>query len=171
AFIALLHDIGKMLKEKDVKLKNTPHYEIAFEFLKRKNCTVLTYIAIRFQEEAYDGSGVYKLAKEKQIDFTKILSICDFYENLLRTSNLMPYECFEKTQALVNTKFDPEVFKAFRDAIFIYPIGLPVQLNNKAEGIIIRQNISYPLRPVVKAADKYYNLMENLSLFIEKVAI
>jgi HD-GYP domain-containing protein (c-di-GMP phosphodiesterase class II) len=83
----------------------------------------------------------------------------------------MPYECFEKTQSLVNTYFDPEVFQAFQDAIYIYPIGLPVCLNNNAEGIIIRQNQSYPLRPVVKSADKYYNLMENLSLFIEKIAI
>lgn len=171
AFIALLHDIGKLLKNKDTKLKNVPHYEVAFEFLKRKNCTVLSYMSIRFQEEKYDGTGVYKVEKEKQLDLAKVLSICDFYENQLRMSNLMPYECYETTQAQVNYRFDPVIFQAFRDAIYIYPVGLPVRLNNKAEGVIIRQNNSYPLRPVVKTADRYYNLMENLSLFIEKVAI
>jgi putative nucleotidyltransferase with HDIG domain len=171
AFISLLHDIGKIIKKGDAKLKEVPHYEVAFEFLKRKNCSVLSYMSIRFQEEAYDGKGVYKVDGEKQIDLAKVLSICDYYETLLRTTNLMPYECFEKTQAFVNTKFDPEVFKAFRDSIYIYPIGLPIQLNNKAHGIIIRQNESYPLRPIVKTEDKYYNLMENLSLFIERVAI
>lgn len=171
AFIALLHDIGKVIKRKDAKLKDVPHYEVAFEFLKRKNCTVLTYMSIRFQEEAFNGSGVYKMSNEKQIDFAKVLSICDYYETILRTSNLMPYECFENTQALVNVKFDPVVFEAFRDSLYIYPIGLPVQLNNKVEGIIIRQNESYPLRPVIKTIDNYYNLMENLSLFIQKVAI
>jgi len=171
AFISLLHDIGKFIKEKDLKQKNVPHYDVAFEFLKRKNCSVLSYMSIRFQEEAYDGSGAYKVEGNKQIDLAKILSICDFYETLQRTSNLMPYECFEETQALVNIKFDPEVFKAFRDSLYIYPIGLPIQLSNKVEGVIIRQNASYPLRPVVKTEDQCYNLMENLSLFIEKVAI
>jgi putative nucleotidyltransferase with HDIG domain len=171
AFISLLHDIGKILKKEDTKLKDVPHYEVAFEFLKRKNCSVLSYMSIRFQEEAFDGKGVYRVDGEKQIDLAKILSICDYYETLLRSTSLMAYECFEKTQALVNTKFDPEVFNAFRDSIYIYPIGLPIQLNNKVHGIIIRQNASYPLRPVVKTEDMYYNLMENLSLFIEKVAI
>jgi HD-GYP domain-containing protein (c-di-GMP phosphodiesterase class II) len=83
----------------------------------------------------------------------------------------MPYECYEKTQSLVNTRFDPAVFQAFRDALYIYPIGLPVRLSNKEEGVIVKQNQSYPLRPVIKAANHYYNLMENLNLFIEKVAI
>lgn len=171
AFISLLHDIGKLLKNKDPKLKNVPHYEVAFEFLKRKNCTVLSYMSIRFQEEAYDGTGAYKVDKEKQLDLSKVLSICDYYETQLRESGRMPYECYEATQAQVNYRFDPTIFKAFRDAIYIYPVGLPVRLNNKAEGVIIRQNNSYPLRPIVKTADHYYNLMENLSLFIEKVAI
>lgn len=170
-FIAMLHDIGKLLKAKDAKLKEIPHYEAAFEFLKRKNCTVLSYMAIRFQEENFDGSGAYKITNDKQIDYAKILCICDYYETLLRTTSLMPYECFEKTQALVNMRFDPEVFKAFRNSIYIYPIGLPVQLNNSIEGIIVSQNESYPLRPVIKTIDKCYNLMENLSLFIQKIAI
>ncbi len=171
AFISLLHDIGKILKLKDIKYKNVPHYEIAYSFLKRKNCSVLTYMSIRFQDETHNGKGPYRIDGDKLLDVVKILSICDYYENLLRTTNLMPHECFEETQALVNIKFDPDVFKAFRDAIYIYPIGLPICLNNKSEGIIIQQNESYPLRPIVKVVDKYYNLMENLSLFIEKVAI
>lgn len=171
AFVALLHDIGKLLKNKDPKLKDIPHYEVAFEFMKRKNCSVLSYMAVRFQEESYDGKGVYKIENEKQIDLSKVLSICDFYETQLRTTNLMPYECYEKTQSIVNVKFDPVVFQAFRDAIYIYPVGLPVFLNNKTVGVIYRQNHSYPLRPIVKTADNYYNLMENLSLFIERVAI
>lgn len=171
AFIALLHDIGKIIQKKDKKLQDLPHSEVAYEFLKDKNCSVLSYMSIRFQDEAYDEKGPNKISREKQIIFSKVLSICDFYETLLRTTNYMPYECFEKTQAFVNTRFDPEVFKAFRESLYIYPLGLPVQLNNKEEGIVIRQNKSFPLRPVVKSKDKLFNLMENLSLFIEKVAI
>jgi putative nucleotidyltransferase with HDIG domain len=171
AFIALLHDIGKIIKSRDPKLKDIPHYELSYEFLKRKNSTVLTYMSIRFQEEPFNGKGNYKVDGEKQIEYAKILSICDYYENLMRTTNLMPYECFEKTQALVNTRFDPEVFNAFQKSIYIYPVGLPVRLNNKSDGIVIRQNAEFPFRPIVKTVDNCYNLMENLSLFIEKIAI
>lgn len=171
AMIALLHDIGKIIKSKNAKLMEVPHYEAAFEFLKNKNCSVLTYMSIRFQEEAFNGKGPYKVNNDKQIDYAKILSICDFYDTQMRNTSLLPHECFEETQALVNIKFDPDVFNAFRNSIYIYPIGLPVRLNNKAEGIIIRQNESYPLRPIIKTDDSCYDLMENLSLFIEKVAI
>jgi HD-GYP domain-containing protein (c-di-GMP phosphodiesterase class II) len=166
-----MHDIGKLLKKKDIKLKDVPHNEIAYEFMKRKNCSVLSYMAAKYQNESFNVTGIYKLDNEKQIDIAKILGICDFYETLLRTTNLLPYECFEKTQSLVNIKFDPSVFEAFRDSIYIYPVGLPVILNNKAIGVIVKQNQSYPLRPIIKSNDNYYNLMENLSLFIEKTAI
>lgn len=168
---ALLHDIGKIIKEKDSKLKDIPHEEIGYEFLKRKYCSVLVYMAVKFQSERYDGNGLYKIEKEKQNELVKILSICDYYETLLRTTNLLPHECFEKVQSLVNIQFDPEVFEAFRKSLYIYPIGLPVKLNNGVEGIVFMQNKSYPLRPIIKTSKMQYNLLENLSLFIEEVAI
>lgn len=171
AFIALMHDIGKVLQNKNSRLMSIPHYEVAFEFMKRKNCSVLSYMAVKYQREAYDGSGVYKIEQEKQIDLVKVLAICNDYETRLRSSNIMPYECFEETQALVNKKFDPLIFHSFLDALYVYPVGLPVLLNTKEEGIVIVQNHSFPLRPIVKTNNNYYNLMENLSLFIEKVII
>lgn len=171
AFVAFMHDIGRLFKKKDVNLKNVPHNEISYEFMKRKNCSVLSYMSVKYQNESFNGNGIYKIENQKQIDIAKILGICDFYETLLRTTNLLPYECFEKTQSLVNIKFDPMVFEAFRDSIYIYPVGLPVLLNNKEIGVIVKQNQSYPLRPVIKSNEKYYNLMETLALFIEKTAI
>lgn len=139
--------------------------------MKRKNCSVLSYISVKYQEEAYDGSGVYKMGFDKQLNFTKILAICDYYETRLRSASRMAYECFEETQALVNTKFDPNIFQSFLESIYIYPVGLPIRLNTKEEGVVIMQNQFFPLRPIVKTKDNYYNLMENLSLFIEAVII
>lgn len=127
--IALMHDIGKIIHKKEGNKNRLPHYESACEFLKRKNCTVLTYMSIRFQNEAFDGRGLYRITEDKQIIFAKILSICDYYETLLRSTNLMPYECFEKTQSQVYKKFDPRIFEVFRDSIYIYPVGLPVLFN------------------------------------------
>jgi HD-GYP domain-containing protein (c-di-GMP phosphodiesterase class II) len=120
AFIALMHDIGKLLVKKELTFIRLPHYELAYEFLKSKNCTALALMSIRFQEEAFDGSGLYKITGDKQIIYAKILNICNYYETLLRTTKLTPYECFEKVQELVNTRFDPKIFKIFRDAFFLY---------------------------------------------------
>lgn len=168
---ALLHDIGKYLKNKDDELKNMKHEEIGFEFLKRKHASVILYMAVKFQSENYDGTGLYKIEEKNQNEIVKILTICDFYETLLRTTNLLPHESFERVQSLVNTKFDPEIFEVFRKSLYIYPIGLPVKLNGGEEGVIYMQNKSYPLRPVIKTKNMQYNLMEHLSLFIEQVII
>lgn len=168
---ALLHDIGKYLNQRDSSLNDIPHEEIGFEFLKRKHSSVLVYTTVKFQSETIDGKGPYRIEKDKQHDLVKILSICNYYEELMRTTDLLPHECFEKVQALVNTKFDPEIFEAFRKSVYVYPVGLPVRLSNKEEGIVIKQNKSYPLRPVVKVDRVYYNLMEHLSLFIKEVTI
>ncbi|QUH22142.1 HD-GYP domain-containing protein [Alkaliphilus sp. B6464] len=171
AIASLMHDIGKILKQKNEKLKKELYEEIGFEFLKRKQTSALVYMTVKFQSEFFDGNGLFKMEGKKQNELIKILSICDYYENLLRTTELMPHECFEKVQSLVNTRFDPEIFDAFRKSLYIYPMGLPVRLNNGVEGVVYIQNKSYPLRPIIKTKNMYYNLLENLSLFIEQVTL
>lgn len=165
---ALLHDIGKFIK---TNRKNLGHEQIGFEFLKSKSTSVLLYTTVRYHHETIDGNGPQKQPKEHQHDLVKILSLTNYYENLIREGHLMPHECFENVQALVNTKYDSEVFDAFRQSIYVYPIGLPVKLSNQESGIIVRQNSKYPLRPFVRTENMEYNLLEHLSLFIEEVEL
>ncbi|WP_069649826.1 HD-GYP domain-containing protein [Caloranaerobacter ferrireducens] len=165
---ALLHDIGKIIKNNKNNLR---HEQIGFEFLKSKFTSVLLYTTVRYHHETIDGNGPQKQPKARQHDLVKILSLANHYENLIRKEHLMPHECFEKVQALVNVKYDNEVFEAFRKSIHIYPVGLPVKLNNQELGIVIRQNNGFPLRPFVRTEKMEYNLLEHLSLFIEKVEL
>ncbi|EOD00788.1 HD-GYP domain-containing protein [Caldisalinibacter kiritimatiensis] len=166
---ALLHEVGKLIQKSDKRLEEIPYEELGYRYLKQKHSSVLVYTTVRFQNETIDGKGTLKIPESNQNELVKILSICNYYESLLRTTHLLPHQCFEKVQALVNTKFDTKVFEAFRKSIYIYPIGLPVKLNNGEEGIVFKQNELYPLRPIVKANGQEYNLLENLSLFIEEV--
>ncbi|WP_176461913.1 HD-GYP domain-containing protein [Anaeromicrobium sediminis] len=165
---ALLHDIGKILKSNDNSMS---HGQMAYNFLRHKTDSVILCNAIRFHHETLDESGPEKLSPNHQGDLIKILSLCNYYENLLNDKNLVQYECFEKIQALANTKFDGKVFEAFKKSIHIYPIGLPVKLNTGEEGIVARQNNSFPLRPIVRTDKAEYNLINNLSLFISEVGL
>lgn len=163
---ALIHDIGKLFDNEDAN-----HCQAGYEFLKNKINTVTLYSTIRYHHETLDGQGPFKISGENQNEYIKIISLCNYYDKLLNEEGLLPTECFEKIQVLVNTKFDNSVFEAFRKAIFIYPIGLPVKLNNGEEGIIIRQNNNFPLRPFVRTEKNEYNLMEHLSIFIQEILL
>jgi HD-GYP domain-containing protein (c-di-GMP phosphodiesterase class II) len=165
---SLLHDIGKIIKNKET---NIGHEQLGYDFLKTKTSSVFVYNLVRFHHETIDGEGPHRLSIQNQNDLIKILSLCNFYENMLSQKSLAPNTCFENIQALVNIKFDQQIYEAFRKSIYVYPTGLPVKLNNGEEGIVVRQNKELPLRPIVRNSKSEYNLLEHLSLFIESVML
>lgn len=165
---SLLHDIGKIMKNSGT---NVGHAQLGYNFLKTKTHSVFVYNLVRFHHETIDGQGPQKLAMQNQNELIKILSLCNFYENMLSQKSLTPNTCFESIQALVNIKFDQQIYEAFRKSIYVYPTGLPVKLNNGEDGIVIRQNKELPSRPIVRSSKSEYNLLEHLSLFIESVAL
>lgn len=165
---SLLHDIGKII---DSKKYDTTHTQSGYDFLKMKTNSVFIYNVIRFHHETIDGEGPHKLKEKNQNELIKIISLCNFYESMISQKGLIPNACFENIQALVNIKFDQKIFDAFRESIYIYPTGLPVKLNNGQNGIVVRQNKKFPLRPFVKCIENEYNLIEHLSLFIDKILI
>lgn len=164
---ALLHDIGKILPDK----YGERHEQKAYAFLKGITNSVLLNNAIRFHHETIDGKGPEKLESKYQNELVRILSLCNYYENLLTQKRLLPSECFENIQALTNFKFDYKAFDAFNKSIFVYPTGVMVKLSNGIEGLVVEQNINIPSRPVVKAGNKKYNLLEHLSLFVEAIIL
>ncbi|AOT72905.1 HD-GYP domain-containing protein [Geosporobacter ferrireducens] len=164
---ALFHDIGKLIKNDS----NEGHEQKGYTFLKNKANSPMLYSLVRFHHETIDGGGPQKLRNEHQTDLIKILSLCDYYESLVSIDGLVPSECYENIQALVNIKFDHQVYEAFRKSVYLYPVGLPIKLNNGEEGVVIRQNTAFPLRPFVRTDYKEYNLIEHLSLFIDKVIL
>ncbi len=161
---ALLHDIGYALSDgKDHTIKG-------IEIL-RKHSTikVTSYIVALQHHERVDGLGYPNKQQGKEIyEFSKIVAICNEYDNLIFKEGLQPYEALEEIVAKASTYLDENMVKVFQQCIYIYPVGMEVKLSNGESGIIFQQNENMPTRPIVKTKNRYYNLLEELTLFIEK---
>lgn len=166
---AVLHDIGKLFTH------TSKHVKLTYDLLKKSvTFSPLTYVAISQLYEAMDGSGPLGLTGEKISEFAKILSICNEYVKLTYSDlALLPHQAVEKLGAKAISKFDKAMYKSFIESIYCYPNGLPVILNNGVAGIVAMQNRHVTMRPVIFVKDekgyRFINLMESLTLFVEKV--
>lgn len=169
---ALLHDIGKLLTKSPKE-----HTEVGYRFLKeQREISPTSYICAYSHHEHVDGTGYPRQLKGNQIyEFAKIVSICDRYDHLIMDKKMLPHEAFEKIMSEVGTKFDNDIYKSFTTAVYCYPTGLLVQLNNDQKGIVIQQNKNFPQRPIVKVIntpkENYINLLEHLNVFVKKVIV
>lgn len=168
---ALLHDIGKLITEDSTSVKT------GYELVKSNISFGPTiYMPIYQQNEREDGSGPLKLKGEAIFEPTKILTICnEFIDITSSNEGILPHEAVEKITAAATTKFDSNIYRDFIKSIYCYPNGLPVRLNNGASGVVIAQNKGSTTRPIIAAKENgvytLYDLMKNLTLFIEKVIL
>jgi HD-GYP domain len=193
----LVHDLGKVLLDKDIVFKPdslTPeefehvkaHTSLGYEALKKcTSITELSRIISLFHHERMDGSGYPRGVKAKNLhEFARIVAIADVYDALTAD------RCYRKkwtNDKAVNyligcsqSKFDVELVSLFIKQIAIYPNGSMVRLSDDTIGIIKEQNRQMPLRPIVRViADKNGNdipiyeidLMEKLSITIKESEI
>ncbi len=165
---ALFHDIGKLMEDDK---RHAGHEQKAFELLKDYGSSVLLYTAVRYHHETLDGTGPYRLPAEKQTDIVRILSICNYFERLFSVHGMLPHQCFEEINSLVDEKFDRYAFEALAKSVWFYPVGLPVRLNNDEMAVVVGQNDLFPFRPIVQTENARYNLMKDLSLNIAQVLL
>lgn len=167
---AILHDIGKLFTSE--KKHVIEGYNLA-----KKNTyfSPTSYMCIRSHHETENGTGYPdKLTGDKIYEFTKIVSICNEYMNMLSSESVvLPHEAIETITAMGQQKFSNDIYKDFITSIYCYPNGLTVKLSNGSEAIVVNQNKDMPTRPVV--AVKFNNelrcidLVKMLTLFIDKV--
>lgn len=169
---ALLHDVGKLFTQGE------EHAEEGYKFIKNSgSITATSYMCILQHHEKQDGSGYpSKIPGNKISELASIVSICNEYSNLLQQSEFaLPSMAIEYITSQVGRSFSEETFKVFRSAIYCYPNGLHVQLNNGIQGTVILQNSNFPARPVIGTKENgkaiMYNLIEDLTLFVEKVIL
>lgn len=143
---ALLHDIGKVFEAGE------NHTKIGYEFIKKNSKIPTTaYVCLLQHHEYEDGSGGPQgLTSDKIYELSKIVGICDAYVNLLHNeSSPLPNDVIEIMTAKAVTKYDHEIYRGFTKAIYCYPNGLEVRLNNGKVGIVVKQNKDLPTRPIV----------------------
>ncbi len=188
----ILHDMGKVLLDKDILFKEadlTPdefeyikqHTTLGYEALKKCNqLTELSKIISLHHHERMDGSGYpFGIPAGQLHEFSRIVAIADVYDAI--TSD----RCYRKKWSAIkavnyliecsDTKFDTDLVAVFIQQIAVYPNGSLVRLSNQRMGIVKDQNKSMPLRPIVRViSDEFGNdieryeidLMEHLSITI-----
>lgn len=171
AFGTLLHDVGKTALNSTILFKPSKLTEEEFEYIKTH--TTLGYDILfkdkRIPEsskqiclshhERVDGSGYPNGLRDNAIpEFAKIVSIVDVYEAL--TVNRCYHRAVPPQRALdilteeASSKLDPYISSVFLQNVAVYPNGTTVLLSDGQYGIVKQQNLSFPLRPVVRVLKK-----------------
>ncbi len=194
---ALLHDIGKIKIMNDKKLltefktkeeldtySTLMHPKVGYDFLGEQYVwSAPVKVVALMHHERSDGSGYPLKLKGDEINkIAKIVSICDVFDNLISGRNgsesKTVNEVIEYLVGMSNTYFDAEMVRKFTMNIAAFPTGSGVILSSNEKGLVVKQNNSIPIRPVVKVIyDKTGNLLlepyeidllKELTLFITK---
>lgn len=158
----LLHDIGKIampieLLRNYVTLKNEDlvnyqkHPLIGYNLLKdNKNISSEGRLIILQHHERLNGSGFPNGLKEEDISLgAQICGICDEFD--LRLSNTaITTESVEYILTLPKELFKKELIDELIKNISIYPEGSTVLINERYVGLVIKNNNSLSLRPIVR---------------------
>lgn len=192
---ALLHDIGKLMIPASILQKPaglTPdEFEIVkqhpihgYEMLRGGGFPSEILFAIRQHHERWNGQGYPdRLIKRGIHPFAQIVAIADVFDALTADrpyrKGFPPYHALEMVIAGSATDFAPDMVKAFRGSLVIYPENSIVTLNTGEVGKVISVPDNNPTRPLIRILfdkwgnfvndDKEVDLLEDLTRFINEV--
>jgi HD-GYP domain-containing protein (c-di-GMP phosphodiesterase class II) len=193
---ALFHDIGTVKLPKELLTKREPftlkelelyktHTLEGFDILRTKRELNLLSAHVAFQHHEWmNGTGYPRgLEGERIHNLAQIVGLADLYDNLVNDgpghTRTQPHEACEVVMGVANRFFPHSLVVTFLKHIAAYPTGCTVKLNTGEIGIIVDQNKSLPMRPIVRVllADrelsnvkaKEYNLVEERTTFIESI--
>ncbi|SDB34994.1 HD-GYP domain, c-di-GMP phosphodiesterase class II (or its inactivated variant) [Pseudobutyrivibrio sp. YE44] len=162
----LLHDVGKEKIPAEVINKPARLTPEEFDIIKThpvhgyrllsesKDITEDMRQGILNHHENVDGTGYPRgLLGDRIGKMGQILSIVDVYDALVTKRSYKeaktPGQAIEIMFTMSN-KFNMDYFKSFLSVINAFPNGSEVLLSSGEKAIVMRQNKSYPLRPVIK---------------------
>ena len=176
---AIIHDFGR----ENIIEEKPEHVQKGFDFMRKcRGINLHSSIACYEHHENYDGSGFPRRLKGSAIsEYSRIIRIADLYSNILHGYEIskepvMPHQAYEHILALSGSIVDPNMVEIFRDTITFYPNGCSVLLSNGLKGIVVRQNIGSPQRPVVRAYNDTdiigeVDLLKSLTMFVKDVLV
>lgn len=175
----LLHDMGKALIP--LKLLNKPgklsddeyrlvqqHPRLGHDLLLRSGGAGAAALDVCLHHHEQPDGGGYpeRLAGDELSLLARMGAVCDVYDAI---TSERPYKAAwgpADSIALMNEwtragKFDAAVFRAFVDAIGIYPVGALVRLHSQRLAVVLEHNPRAPLAPRLKV---FYSIRSQLSL-------
>ena len=169
---AIYHDLGKIFydirllyktdlvdEEKAIIRQHPTH---GFRLMQRLRFPVPVCYGIWQHHEHIDGSGYPNgLSGNKILLSGKLIGLASAFDNYVNPS---PYqtEYFSNSEAIEKLYgsgiFDATCIKILLKVVAPYPVGVKVKLSNNDEAIVIKNDSSLPLRPVIAVGRNYINL-------------
>ena len=137
---------------------------------------------VQQEHERIDGSGYPLGLKEMTVsENAQLVGLVDVYEAMIHERPYRSkYTSLETVKTILNSKatFAPQLVKMLIERIGIFPLGVMVRLNTNEVGMVVKDNIKLPLRPVVNILfdaggqqleiPKPIDLAQNTMLFIKE---
>lgn len=186
---ALLHDIGLCEMTQILRKENKNAQE---EALWKEHPQYGYYSALEngidkdiaklilYHHENWNGSGFpEKVAGDKIPLGSRIISVCETYDRLLRYEKIPHYLAVEYLYGGVNDSFDGNVINACTDNLPVYPLGSMVRLSTGEVGVVVNVRKNLGVRPIVRVyfndVNRYYktpkdkDLGEEGTIFIKEI--
>ena len=190
---SLLHDIGFCyisidsstvnLEKCSDKIKKEIKKHIIYGYSAIEKMKWLSNISkdiIIGHHERLDGSGYPFHLKEDRVKIgNKIVAVCDEFDSRVY-GNLMDkmkvHDAIDYIVSQAGVLFDFKVVNAFVESVAAYPTGSLVITSDQEIGIVLKQNVKCPTRPIIRIIEdcngneisgwKERDLTKELTLFI-----
>lgn len=104
--------------------------------------------------ERLDGTGYpFHLKKDRIRIGSRIAAVCDEFDSKVYgnlTNKMKVHDAIDYIVSQAGRLFDFKVVKAFVDSVAAYPTGSLILTNQGETGIVLRQNVQCPTRPVIR---------------------
>ena len=167
---AFFHDMGKMFIPKAILNKTDKLTLEEFKIMKKHCALGLDFAkealkqpsdicrAVLHHHEKFDGTGYPLGLSGKDIPmFSQIISISDVYDALVSSraykKAFSPAEGYEYIMANAGIHFDPDIVEVFTKTVAPFPVGTTVKLSNGLQAVIMRNNPSFMMRPLIRVFD------------------
>jgi HD-GYP domain-containing protein (c-di-GMP phosphodiesterase class II) len=191
---SLIHDLGLRYlvvkyENQDINLlpnKDQEEYKkhTVYGYTAIKNETWLSNKAkeiVLNHHERIDGSG-YPLGTSKLSIPTQIVGVCDEFDELICGVGKAGVRVHEAINCIRNYSgiwFNAYVVDMFLQLIAVYPVGSKVITNKSEMGIVMKQNLHFPERPIIKImkdkfgqplrTEKIVDLIKETTVVIQEV--
>lgn len=164
---SLLHDIGYNSMQFDyinLDYSNCSKYEqkelmkhVIYGYssvIKEDWLTLSSKDIILCHHERMDGSGYpFHKSDDKIRIGSKIVAVCDTFDSIVYgflIPKMKVHHAIDYIVSQAGIKFDFNIVNCFIESVAAYPNGTIVLTNEGEKGIVLRQNVKCPTRPVIR---------------------
>jgi HD-GYP domain-containing protein (c-di-GMP phosphodiesterase class II) len=164
---ALVHDIGMLRVQEDVRLKKNglsetewieirKHPAYSYEMLKDKGLPPIVSEVAYQEQEREDGSGYPRGLKGESIhEYAKIIGLSAIYTAMLQPrpqrERKIPFEIIKEIIEQHKEQFPRHLIRIVIEEFSVFPVGLYVKLNTGEIARVVLTNRLTPMKPTIEA--------------------